>query len=105
MHGSASHLAGLTLLSLPARSYLPQPLSVTVGGTAIARCAVPKTVPSRRHVVSFVIQGVTLTFDILGQQREEALATIYLILFVIGGIVLLSLTLSESVDRQARFPA
>lgn len=45
-----------------------------------------------------------LTFDIRRQQQQEAVATITLIFFVVASLVVLSVSMADAVDRQARAP-
>lgn len=82
-----------------------EPRYVTTAAGVTAACPEGADPPPwRRHVVTVSSGGALFAFDVGGQQREEALGTVYLILFAIGAVVVLSVTLSESVGRQVVRP-
>lgn len=48
------------------------------------------------------VGAMMLTYDIRPRARAEATTTVYLIAFVVSGLIALSMALSEALDRQVR---
>lgn len=73
--------------------------------TAAGSAACPSAAAGRASLVTVQAGGgAALQFNVFGQQRAEALAAIYLDLFAIAAVVVLSVTLSEAVGRQVVRP-